>query len=215
MNFSSVFALYRLLLKGLLFTLELSALAIVFSFVLGLAVSFLLISKKRLLRYPAQFYVSIFRSAPPLILLFMFYFGLAYLGVDFSVFQAVVIVFTLYSGAYVAEIFRAGLQSVPRGQTEAGECVGLTRFQIMTSITFPQAFKVSLSPLISFYLSMIKDTSLASIVGYKDLISWGKTIIGMTGSAFEVYLIVAIVYFIICFPISRVVDHIEKRRAAA
>jgi len=210
-GFSTVFSYWRLLLDGFLITLKLSLIVIATSTVLGILVGNIISSKSRWLRGVMRVYVEIFRGSPLLMQLFMGYFGVAYLGINISLLTATIMVFTLYGGAYIAEIIRSGIQSVPKGQWEAAGCIGLNKVTIMSKVILPQAFKISLPPLIGFYLGMIKDTSIASIIGYSELLREGKTIMNTTGHPFETYIVVAMMYFIICYPLSIFVSRIERR----
>lgn len=213
-GFATVMNYWQLLLSGLLVTAKLSLVAIVCSTLLGIIVGVLFTLHHKALRFVLRVYVEIFRGCPVLMQLFMGYFGIAYLGVDIDIFTATAVVFTLYGGAYIAEIVRSGIESIPKGQWEAAECVGLDRLSVLRDVILPQSFKVSLPPLIGFHLGMIKDTSIASIIGYAELLREGKTIMNITGFPFETYLIVALIYFVICYPLSKFVSSMERRAKA-
>ena len=133
-GFFKVFSYWRLLLDGFLITLELSIIVIATSTALGLIAGIAISSKNGILRNAVRVYVEIFRGSPLLMQLFMGYFGLAYLGINISLFTATVVVFTLYGGAYIAEIVRSGIQSVPKGQWEAAGCIGLQKVIIVSKI---------------------------------------------------------------------------------
>jgi len=214
MDFGSVFVYKQLLINGLITTLSLSAQAILGGTILGLIVGMLLTTKNKVMRIFLIAYVEVFRGCPLLMQLFMGYFGLSYLGFGISIQAATVGVFTLYGGAYIAEIMRSGIESISRGQWEAAECVGLSRIRTLTDVILPQAFKVSLPPLVGFYLGLIKDTSIASIIGYSELLRESKAIMNITGKPFETYVVVAVIYFMISFPFSKFVSWVERRAAA-
>jgi len=133
------------------------------------------------------------------------------MGFQISVFQATLFVFTLYGGAYISEIIRSGIESIPHGQWEAAGSISLSYINIMRYIVLPQAFKISLPPLVGFYIGMIKDTSLAYIIGYVELMKEAKSIIGNTNQPFVIYIAVGVLYFIICYPLSKFVDRMESR----
>jgi polar amino acid transport system permease protein len=160
--------------------------------------------------------VEIFRGTPLLIQLFMAFYGIPYLGrrlylnMAIDIDTATVAVFTLYGGAFVAEIVRSGIQAIPKGQTEAAYSVGLSHLQTIICVVLPQAFKISLPPLIGFYLATIKDTS---IIGYNELVKEAQSLTNVISAPFEIYIIVAAVYFVICYPLSFMVKKIEARRA--
>lgn len=211
-NFLTVLSYWRLLVNGLIITLQLSVIVIALGTILGLLVGVSFTSKSKGLKIISRLYVAIFRGCPLLMQLFMGYFGLAYLGIKMEIFTAVVLVYTLYSGAYIAEIIRSGIESIPKGQWEAGSCISLNSFFLIKDVILPQAFKISFPALIGFYLGLIKDTSVASLVGYSELLREGKTIMSVTSSPFETYLIVGLIYFVICFPLSRFVSYTERRQ---
>lgn len=211
MGFGTVLQYWSVLLSGLRMTLLLSFAAIAGGTLLGLLVGLLLTSKLAWLRAPFRVYVNVFRGTPPLIQLFMIYLGLPSLGLALNVLSAAVLGFVLYTAAYVAEVFRAGIEAVPPGQTDAALSMGLTYPQRMLRVILPQTVRVVTPALASFYLSLIKDTSLASIVGVSDLVAKGQAVIAVTQKPFQTYLIIAIGYFCICFPVSRIVSRIERR----
>ncbi|MEX2460426.1 MAG: amino acid ABC transporter permease [Paenibacillaceae bacterium] len=211
MDFGAIFIYKTLIWKGFIVTLELSIIAIITGTIVGLIAGLLQTSKWRLLKYLTKVYIELFRGSPLLLQLFMVFFGLPYMGISIGIFQATVLVFTLYGGAYIAEIVRSGIEAIPKGQFEAAESIGLTYRQIMQKIILPQAFKISLPPLIGFYLGLIKDTSIASIIGYVETVKQGQAIITMTSRPFEVYIAISILYFIICYPLSLYVGWKEER----
>ena len=213
MNFDMVLEFWRLLMSGVLNTIKLSIIVILTSTLLGFIVGVLFTSKNKILKAILLFYVELLRGAPLLMLLYMGYFGLSYLGYDIGIWTAVIIVYTLYGGAYIAEIIRSGIESIPKGQWEASRCIGLKNIDIFRYVIIPQTLKISLPPLVGFYLGLIKDTSIAAIIGFSELVREGKTIMNITAKPFETYIIVAIMYFIICFPLSKYVSYMEKRGA--
>lgn len=211
MDFVSVFQFWPLLLRGLAVTLELSAIAIVGGMIVGVLTGVGLASKNRYIRAPFLVYTAIFRGSPLLIQLFLIYFGIGYLGVNVPIFAAAGIGMVLYAGSYIGEIVRSGIEAVPAGQLEAAHSLGLTQFHSMARIVLPQTLQLVLPALIGFNVSLIKDSSIASIIGFVDLIREGQGIIALTNRPFETYLTVGLVYFCICFPISRIVNRIERK----
>lgn len=228
MNFSVVGDFKLLLWQGFLLTVELSALSIAAGTALGLAASLAKTGRFRWLSIPASLYIEIFRGSPLLMQLFMFYFGLPYLGQmmassnpglalalqNLPQFSLTVLVLTLYSGAYIAEIFRSGWQSIPRGQFEAASALGLSYFLTIRKVILPQMMKIVYPPLVGFYIGLIKDTSLASIIGCQELVKQGQSIINTTSRPFEIYLAISAIYFLICYPLSQLVARAERRQAA-
>lgn len=211
MNWHVVIDARSMLIGGALVTLELSALAIVLGTTVGLLVALARSARVALVSQVLRVYIEIFRGAPLLMQLFFVYFGLPYLGVEVSKLAAAVTALTLYSGAYIAEIIRAGIESVPKGQREAAHSLGLSSFEVMRYVILPQTLTVALPPLIGFYIGLIKDTSLATIIGYGELMRESQAIIDRTARPLEVYIAVALIYFAICYPLSRLVIRLERR----
>lgn len=202
-----------ILLSGFLFTLKLAVVSIITSTVLGLVVALARYLRVPILATLLRIYLEVFRGSPLLIQILFIYFGAAYANIQgLSVFVAVTMALTLYQGAYIAEIFRAGLESVPRGQHEAAQVLGLPRWRVLKDVIFPQTVTVALPPLFGQYLTLVKNTSLASIIGYADLVRQGQGIIDRFGNPFLVFFVIAVGYFIISFPLSRVALVLERRR---
>lgn len=214
MDFSWAFSFSGLFIKAFLMTLKLGAIAVVCGTVLGLLVGIASTSKSvylKPLRWVLKIYVELLRGCPLLVQLFMVYFGLPYMGINIDVSLTTFLVFTLYSGAYIAEIVRSGIESIPVGQWEAAQCLNIGYWQTMLRIILPQTIKLALASLVGFYIGMIKDTSLASIIGYSELVRNGQSIMNQTGHPFETYIIVGACYFIICYPLSKLVTVIERK----
>lgn len=211
MNFMVVFASFPQLLQGLIMTLALSAAAIVGSTLIGLVAATLRSSKVPVGSQVARIYIEIFRGSPLLITLLFVYFGAAYAGYHMDIFVAAVVGVSVYQGAYIAEVFRAGIEAVPSGQWEASRTLGLSNGQTFISVVLPQTGKIVLPPLIGQYLALIKDTSIAFVIGLAELVRQGQSIIDRVGQPVAVYLTIAILYFIICYPLSLWVRGLEKR----
>lgn len=190
-------------LKGAGITLWISWLALVLGGIVGGVVGFMRTARWTALRVLALVYTEVFRSIPPLLLFFGCFFGLSYaLGVDLSPFQSATIALTLSASALMSEVVRSGLESVGRGQWEASFSSGMTYWQVMRYVIWPQAIRVMLPPSVGVYVATLKDSSLASIIGYVELTKSGLLIRETTGNSFEVFLIVAVMYFIINYAIS-------------
>lgn len=211
MDLSAIYEYRHLLWSGFTITCKLSVTAIMLGTLAGIMISMAATSRIKWLKAPLTAYVQLFRGSPLLIQLFMFYFGLSYIGININVFEATALVFTLYSGAYIAEIFRAGIESVPKGQFEAAKALGFSYALLMFRVILPQTLKIALPPLIGFFITLIKDTSIASVVGYAELLNQGKAIMNIAGKPFEILLSVSLVYFIICYPLSLFVNWMERR----
>ncbi|MEH2378399.1 MAG: ABC transporter permease subunit [Nostoc sp.] len=191
------------LLKGALVTLELTIISVVFGLIGGSLIGIIRLSHIAPVRWVARAYVDFFRGTPLLLQIFMIYFGLPAilqeLGLTFSFdrLTAGVIALSLNSAAYIAEIVRAGIQSIEPGQAEAAQSLGLSSVQIMSSVIFPQAFRRMIPPLGNEFISLLKDTSLVSVIGFEELVRKGQLIIADNYRAFEIYVGVAVIY--LCF----------------
>ena len=211
-DFSLIISSLPLLLKGAGLTLEITALAVGLGLIIGLILSLCQVAKTPLLRIPAKIYVDIMRGTPLLIQIFIIYFALPNLiGTRVDPFVAAVAACSLNSGAYVAEIFRAGIQSIPLGQMRAGLSLGMTYPQTMRYIVLPQAFRRIIPPLGNEFIAMLKDSSLVSVIGFEELTRSGQLIIAETYGTMEIWTSVAILYLIMTLSITRVVGWMEKR----
>jgi polar amino acid transport system permease protein len=205
-----------LYLSGLWSTVLLSLAAIATATLAGLLVAAVRTSRVPVLAQLARGYLEVFRGTPLLIQMLFIYFGAAYLsGFDISVFGAALLALTLYQGAYIAEIFRAGIEAVPRGQWEAARVLGLGRVQTFTGVILPQTRAIVLPPLVGQYLSLIKDTSIAVVIGYVELLRQGQAVIDRVGDPTTSYLVVAVLYFVICYPLSVLVRRMERKAVTA
>lgn len=215
-------AVYRfrvIFLAGLKVTIMLSLTMMIGGVILGCLTAIGLSAKGKskavlLLKKVITVYVELFRGAPLLILLFFGYYGLAYLGINVDSYTACGLILVLYAGAYICEIIRSGIESIPKGQYEAAYCVGLNYIDVLRFIILPQAFRIFLPTLVGFFISAIKDTTIVSLIGCADLMKQGVVIINKTGLALEIYILIAIVYFVICYPLSLYVRKLESRRAS-
>lgn len=213
MDFTPVWNARYLLLDSFLTTLLLSTIAVVVGTFVGATVAVLRTLNVGILNIVLRAYVELFRGTPLLMQLFFVYFGLPMLGVNVDKFWAAFSAISLYTGAYVAEVFRAGVEAVPRGQVEAATALGLSFGQRLTYVICPQALRVSLPPLVGVYVSVIKDTSLATVIGYNELMRRAMELVLQYGRPLEILLTVGILYFIICFPISKFSEWLERRLA--
>jgi polar amino acid transport system permease protein len=198
------------LMLGLWTTLWLSAVSSLFGLFLGLITGLARVSKNFTIRWLALLYVECIRGTPLLVQIFIAYF---FLGTVFNLSRNVcgVGALALFAGAYVAEIVRAGIQSISKGQTEAARSLGMTAFQTMRDVVMPQAFKRILPPLSGQFISLIKDSSLVSVIAITDLTKSGREIITSTFATFEVWLIVAAMYLLVTSLLSQLVFYMERR----
>lgn len=202
------------LMYGLWTTLWISAVSSVFGLIFGLVAGLARISNNVTLRGLAITYVEFIRGTPLLVQIFIAYF---FLGTVFDLSRNVcgVGALSLFVGAYVAEIVRAGIQSISKGQTEAARSLGMSKFQTMWDIILPQAFKRILPPLAGTFISLIKDSSLVSVIAITDLTKSGREIITSTFATFEVWLIVAAMYLLVTSLLSQLVFYMERRLAVS
>lgn len=216
MGWAGIWESRELLLLGFWFTVVLTVVTIITSTVLGFLVALGRTPHIPILGPLLRGYLELFRGTPLLIQILFIYFGSAYLNLTgVTVFNAIVIAMTLYYGAYVSEIFRAGFESVPYGQQEAGRSLGLSRFHVIKDVIVPQTVTIVRPPLVGQYISLVKGTALASVIGYADLVRQGQGIIDRIGSPFAVFLVVAALYFVISYPMSLIERHLEKRTLQA
>ncbi|MGG2474635.1 amino acid ABC transporter permease, partial [Rhizobium sp. BR5] len=157
----------------------------------------------------------VFQGTPLLMQLFVVYYGVALAGLNVDAWIAVAIAFTLHASAFLGEIWRGGIQAVPKGQTEAANALGLHYVSRMKDVVLPQAFKISLPATIGFLVQLIKGTSLAAIVGFVELSRAGQIVSNQTFRPLTVFAIVGIIYFLICWPLSLWGAGVEKRLQAA
>lgn len=216
------------LLMGAGKTLQITALAVAIGIVLGLTGGLCRLSKRKFFRFIGTCYVDFFRGTPLLVQILIVYFGLpqilraiqdhlaqAYgfpvIFHNIPIFVASVISCSMNSGAYIAEIFRAAVQSIDKGQMEAARSLGMTHAQAMRYVILPQAFKWAIPPLGNEFIAMMKDTSLLSVIGFEELLRRGQLIVGETFDAFTIFLEVAFIYLVMTLAFSRLVDYLERR----
>lgn len=205
----------NLFATGLGVTLLLSAITVLFGVILGTFVSFMKTSKFKPLSVLATAYIEVIRGTPLLLQLYFFYFLLPDLlpGLELSKFACIAIALCFNSAGYVAEIIRAGIQAVDYGQTEAARSLGLNKRQTMVKVVLPQAVKNILPALCNEFVTVIKETSLASTFFVGDLMTQYKTISGALYLVIEPLMVVGVIYFILTFSLSKAVAWLEKRLA--
>ena len=201
-----------LLLKGAGLTLEITALAVGLGLIIGLFLGLAQLSKNPIFRWPAKVYVDVIRGTPLLIQIFIIYFALPnIIGERIDPYIAAVAACSLNSGAYIAEIFRAGIQSISLGQMRAGLSLGMTYPQTMRYIVLPQAVKRIIPPLGNEFIAMLKDSSLVSVIGFEELTRSGQLVIAETYGTREIWTCGAILYLVMTLTISQLVGWLEKR----
>ncbi|WP_226035544.1 amino acid ABC transporter permease [Aquibacillus saliphilus] len=204
-------SLWPMIQGGIKYTIPLTLI----SFTLGLALALLLaimrLSNRKYFTIPARMLVSAVRGTPLLVQLSIVFFGLGSIGLTIDPFPSAIIAFTLNVGAYASEIIRASILSIPKGQWEASHTIGMSYWQALRRIVLPQASRVSIPPLSNTFISLVKDTSLASLILVTELFRKAQEIAARTYDFMLLYLEAALLYWIICFVLSIIQDRIERR----
>ena len=211
-DLSLIFDSLPLLGIGALVTIEITAVSVFLGTCIGLMVGIAELARYPWIRIPAKIYVDFIRGTPLLVQIFIIYFALPIiLGTRIEPFVAAVAACSINSGAYVAEIFRAGIQSIDKGQMEAGRSLGMSWTQTMRYIVIPQAFRRTIPQLGNEFIAMLKDSSLVSVIGFGELTRKGQLVIASTYGSLEIWTAVAIIYLIMTLSITRFVAFLEKR----
>jgi len=199
-------------LKGLLMTVGICLASIIFGTILGLGIGLGRMSKNPIIRFPFTVYIDIFRGTPLLVQIIIVHFGVTPIvfGISNGIYSAI-LALSLNSAAYCAEIFRAGIQSIDKGQMEAARSLGLSHYKAMRFIILPQAIKRMIPPFVNEFIVLIKDSSLASIVGAKELMYWAKAAQGQYLRVWEAYLTIAIIYLILTLTLSKLLNRLERK----
>jgi polar amino acid transport system permease protein len=200
------------IIDGLIITVKISILSIIFGTLIGILGALARISSNSLFKLIANCYVEWIRNTPLLIQILFIYFGLG-VFLDLSSLVASVCALSFFSGAYITEIIRAGIQSIHKGQREAALSIGMTENQAMFLVILPQAVKRILPTLAGQFITLIKDSSLVSVIAVTDLTYVAKNIVTTTFRAFEVWLVIAVFYFLLSFVLSLAVRKLERRMA--
>lgn len=211
-DWSLIWDNFPILLQGAVITIQITVMAVGCGFFIGMIAALANLSRFKIIRLLVKCYVELFRGTPLLVQIFMIYFALPMvIGQSINPYVAAVTACSINSGAYVSEIFRAGIQSIDKGQMEAGRSLGLTWAQTMRYIVMPQAFKAIIPPLGNEFIAMMKDTSLVSVIGFEELTRRGQLIIARTYGSFEIWTAVAIIYLVMTLSISQLVAFLERR----
>jgi polar amino acid transport system permease protein len=195
-------------------TVLLSLIAFAGGALVGLPIALMRVSLSHALRIVAGGYIQLIQGTPLLILLFLTYFGLGILGYKLAPLVAAGLALTLYAAAFLGEIWRGCIEAVPRTQWEASDCLGLDRFQQYAYVILPQAFKMAIPPTVGFMVQIVKNTSLASVVGFVELARAGQIVNNSTFEPFIIFCIVAAIYFAMCYPLSLASRFLERRANA-
>jgi polar amino acid transport system permease protein len=215
-DFSFLWAYRWLILAGLGVTIAYTVGTILLGLVIGLVAGLLRLSRNPMITAPLVAYVEIFRCTPLLVQIVWFYYALpVVLGIDIPAHVAAVLVLSLYTGAFYAEIIRGGVNSIERGQWDAARAIGMRRRQVMRHVILPQAVKRMIPPFMNQSIIQLKNTSLVSTIAVADLLYEGTIITAATYRPLEVYTMVAIIYFLVLFPLTLAAQQVERRLARA
>jgi polar amino acid transport system permease protein len=213
-EFAPVLANAGLLAEGLVNTLRLTAVALVFGLALGLGLALARLSAWRLLSWPAGFVIEVFRTTPPLVQLFWFFFALPMIaGIEMTPFAAAVVTFSIQSSAFFAEVFRAGIQSIERGQWEGALAIGMTRRQALNRIVLPQAVTRMIPAFMERAIELMKTTTLVATIAYADLLYDANAISQKTYRPLETFTVAALIYFVVIYGFSLLGHRLERRLA--
>jgi polar amino acid transport system permease protein len=214
-DFAALKPYWSLIWQGLGVTVFYTVTTVLAGLLIGLIVGILRTAGPRWASAPLRAYIEMFRCTPLLVQLIWVYYALPVLiGVDMSAAMACFIALSLYAGAFYAEIFRGGIEAVDRGQWEAGRAIGMRRGKIFRRIVLPQAIQVMIPAFISQTILQLKNTSLVSVVAVGDLLYQGTVITAASYRPLEVYTTIAVVYFVVLFPLTLVADRLERRMGA-
>lgn len=207
----SFWVIFSNLLLATRWTILLSLVAFVCGGIVGLALLFARVSKIPWLETATRYYIEFFQGTPLLMQLFLFFFGVALLGVEVSPWLAASLALTFWTSAFLTEIWRGCVEALPKGQWEAGESLALSYTEQMRYIVLPQALRIVIPPTVGFSVQVIKGTALASIIGFVDLTKAGTMLNNATFRPFLVYSLVALIYFALCFPLSWYAHRLERQ----
>ncbi|NUB05328.1 amino acid ABC transporter permease [Azospirillum sp. Vi22] len=206
---------FLFLLSAVQWTLALSAIAFIGGATVGLVIALARTSDVKAVRLAATGYIQLFQGTPLLMQLFLVFFGATVMGLDLNPWAAAALGLTLNASAFLGEIWRGCIQAVPRGQWEAASALGLRYPGLMRYVILPQAVKVAVPPTVGFLVQLIKSTSLAAIIGFTELTRAGQIVNNATFQPFLVFGIVAVLYFLMCWPLSLLSARLERRYALA
>ncbi len=202
---------WPIVLGGLTGTIPLALASFTIGLVLALAVALMRLSKNRVVSGIARFYISVIRGTPLLVQLFVIFYGMPSVGIVLDPWPSAIIAFSLNVGGYAAEVIRAAILSVPKGQWEAGYTIGMSHGTALRRIILPQAARVSVPPLSNTFISLVKDTSLASLILVTELFRVAQEIAAFSGEFMLIYLEAALIYWLICLVLSGGQSMLEKR----
>lgn len=204
----------QFLFHGFVWTVGLSAITFVCGGVLGLIFALARALGPRWLRLIVAGYIQLIQATPLLILVFLAFYGLSFLGLYFPPLAAAAISLTIYATAFLADIWRGCIEAIPRTQWEAADSLALSRIQRLRYVILPQALKIALGPTVGFMVQIVKNTSVTALIGFVELTRAGQLLNNMTFQPFQVFLTVAAMYFVVCYPLSLWSEKLKERKSA-
>ncbi|UHS63851.1 amino acid ABC transporter permease [Agrobacterium vaccinii] len=201
----------QFMLTGLGWTIGLAFIALVGGSIAGSVIALMRMSANPIISLLAKFYIFVVQGTPLLVTLFIAYFGATYIGISVQPIVAIAVAFSFYAAAFLGDIWRGAIQSVPKGQREGAHALGLGRVHSMIYIIIPQAVRIAIPPTVGFFVQLIKNTSLASVVGIVELTRTAQIVSNATFKPLEVYMTAAAFYFLVCFPLTLISRSLEKR----
>ena len=207
--------IFEALLLAARWTVLLSLVSFFAGGAVGLVLLVMRVSRSRALRALVRVYVEVFQGTPLLLQLFIVFFGLPLVGIDVSPWVAATLGLTFFTSAYLAEIWRGCVEAVPKGQWEASESLAMNYFEQLRHVILPQAARIAVAPTVGFGVQAIKDTALVSIIGFAELTKAGTQISNATFKPFLVYGLVALIYFALCYPLTRYARTLQRTLYAA
>ncbi|MCP4582645.1 MAG: amino acid ABC transporter permease [candidate division Zixibacteria bacterium] len=204
------YKIFKFLLPAIPATIKITLLSFLFASTLGLLTAIARLNKHRSINLPARIYIDVVRGVPLLVQIFFIYFGLGKI-LNLDRFIAGVVAISICYAAYLAEVFRAGIQAIPKGQTEAALSLGMTRFQLWRHIIIPQTIRLIAPPLVNDFISCLKDSSLVSIIGLRELTRAGTEYYSQHFVDFQTWLLVGLIYLSITLSLTRLSSYFEKK----
>jgi polar amino acid transport system permease protein len=211
----SLWDILRNLLMAARWTVALSLIAFIGGGIVGLLLLVVRLGRSRVADRLVAGYVQLFQGTPLLMQLFLAYFGIALFGINTSAWVAAAVALTLYTSAFLTEIWRGCVASIPKGQWEAGQSLALSFREQLRYVVLPQAVRIAIAPTVGFMVQVIKGTALASVIGFIELTKAGSMISNATFKPFVVYSCVALMYFVLCFPVSLFAKNLERKMNVA
>ena len=211
LNFSFLSEHWPAFLSAAWTTLQLSAVGVILGTILGVLFALMRISTITPLKFLASAYIEIIRGTPRVVQIFIIHYGLTAVGINLPAFMSGVVALTINSSAYMAEVFRAGIQAIDKGQVEAARSLGMTRTMTMRHVVLPQAFRNMLPAIGNEFIIIIKDSSLVSFIGIGELMYTARTLQGSLYLPIEPLLVIAVIYFVMTFTLSNLLQALERK----